>query len=293
MYLPDIELHEARTIDEASDYLGRYAPDVRALAGGTDLLVDLKAGRVKVGHVVSLNRLPELRGLADNGSAFRIGALTTPNELAASPVVRQRFPALLDALRDLAAPQVRNMATVGGNLTSAVPSADLPPIMISLHASVVLRCRSGERSVPLDSFFLGPRRTIMRSDEILTAVLIPPPPKCFGAAYARFALRQANACAVAGVAASVQLDSDGVVVAARIVLGAVASTPLPVECASACLIGRVLDEDSMETAATETMAASKPISDIRASASYRRELVGVLTRRAIESARRRAEGDDS
>ena len=121
MYLPDIELHEARPLDEASEFLTRFSPDVRALAGGTDLLVDLKAGRVKVRHVVSLNRLDELRGLREDAAYFQIGALTTPNELAASLIVRERFPALLDALRELAAPQVRNMATVGGNLTSAIP----------------------------------------------------------------------------------------------------------------------------------------------------------------------------
>jgi carbon-monoxide dehydrogenase medium subunit len=290
VYVPDIELHEARTLDEATDFLTRFSPDVRALAGGTDLLVDLKAGRVKVRHVVSLSRLSELRGLREDEAYFQIGALTTPNELAASPIVRERFPALLDALRDLAAPQVRNMATVGGNLTSAIPSADLPPILISLRATIILRSRSGERCVSLDSFFLGPRRTIMQAGEILTAIRLPYPSGCFGAAYARFSLRQANSCALAGVAASLQLDRDGTVAAARVVLGAVAPTPVLVKPAAANLVGRLVNEDFMEAAASAAMEAASPISDIRGSADYRRDIVGVLTRRALALAHSRAHG---
>lgn len=290
MYLPDIELHGPRTLDEASELLARYSPDVRALAGGTDLLVDLKAGRVKARHVVSLNRIEEMRGLRKEGAFFLVGALTTPNELAASPIVQARFPAVLDALRQLAAPQVRNMATVGGNITSAIPSADLPPILISLHADVVLRSRAGRRCVPLDSFFLGPRRSIMQPDEILTVIRLPEPPEGFGAAYARFALRQANACAVAGVAASLTLDREGIVSAARVVLGAVGPTPLLVDSAVGSLIGRSATEDAMEAAANAAMEAASPISDIRGSADYRRDIVGVLTRRALASAHRRASG---
>ena len=290
MYLPDIELHEAQSLAEATDLLARFSPDVRALAGGTDLLVDLKTGRLQVRHIVSLNRLGELRGLHEDATCFRIGALTTPNELAASEIVRERFPALLDALRDLAAPQVRNMATVGGNLTSAVPSADLPPILISLRAELLLRSQSGERCVPLDSFFIGPRRTIMQAGEILTAIRLPYPSGRFGAAYARYSLRQANACALAGVAASLLLDRGGTVVAARVVLGAVAPTPMIVEPAGASLVGRVMDENGMDDAAGAAMEAASPISDIRGSADYRRDIVGVLTRRALALAHSRAQG---
>jgi carbon-monoxide dehydrogenase medium subunit len=290
VYLPDFEFHEPRTADDASDLLIRHSPDARPLAGGTDLLVDLKARRVHVGHLVSLNRLDELRGLSEEGASFRIGALTTPNELADSPVVRTRFPALLDAVRDLAAPQIRNMATVAGNLASAVPSADLPPILISLHASVELRSRGNTRRLPLEAFFLGPRRTALAPGEILAAVLVPFPPKRFGAAYARFALREANACAVAGVAAGLLLDDGGTVQAARIVLGAVSPTPLLVPAAASRLVGRPLDDTALDEAAAEAFDAASPISDIRGSAAYRREIVGVLARRAVRLAGRRATG---
>lgn len=288
MYLPDIELHEPDSLAQAAELLARHAPHARALAGGTDLLVDLKTGRSQVAHVVSLNRLADLRGVREQPSHLRIGALTTPGELLRAPVIRTRFPAFRDALADMAAPQVRNMATVGGNIASAVPSADLPPILICYRAAVVLHAQTGERSVPLAEFFLGPRRTVMQPGEILTAIHVPFPPRRFGAAYARFALRAANACAVAGVAAAVELEPNGVVRTACLVLGAVAPRPQPVESAAAALAGRVPTPDDIDQAARAAMKAAEPISDLRGSAEYRREVVGVLARRALTDALRRA-----
>lgn len=288
MYLPDMELHEASSLAEASELMRRYAPDARFLAGGTDLLVDLKSGMVSTGHVVSLNRIGELRGVTSTDSELRIGALTTANQLAASPIVRERFPSILDATRDMAAPQIRNMATVGGNIASAVPSADLPPILIVLNASVVLWSPEGERRIPLDSFFTGPRRTARQDDEVLTAIVIPNPPPGLGAAYARFALREANACAVAGVAASVRLDGENVIRRARIAIGCVAPIPKLVESAASLLVGRAAEPDAFEDAAATAAEAAEPISDIRGSAEFRQELVCVLTRRALATATDRA-----
>lgn len=287
MFVPDVELHNARSVAEASAHLDRFAPDVRALAGGTDLLVDLKMGRIRVGHVVSLRRLPELRGITPNQDGVRIGAFTSPNQLAESPLIREHFAALLDSIHQMAAPQVRNMATVGGNVASAVPSADLPPLLIAYRAAALLCSRSAERRIPLESFFLGPRRSVARPDEVLTALHLPLPPPGFGAAYARFSLREANACAVAAVAASLELARDRSIRAARVVLCAVGPVPKLVEDAGESLVGRFLDDDTLAAAATAAMAAAQPISDIRASADYRRELVGILTRRALVAARRR------
>jgi carbon-monoxide dehydrogenase medium subunit len=243
---------------------------------------------VAVSHVVSINRIDELRAISHSDAQLRIGALVTPNQLAASQVVRDRFPAILDATRDLAAPQIRNMATIGGNIASAVPSADLPPIFMVMNASVELWSPQGERRVPLESFFTGPRRTVRKDSEILTAVIVPNPPKSFGAAYARFALRAANACAVAGVAASVQIN-DNIIDAASVAIGSVAPTPKLVEPAATLLVGRPADQDAFDEAATVAMEAADPISDIRASAEYRRELVRVLTRRALTEAANRAQ----
>jgi carbon-monoxide dehydrogenase medium subunit len=198
--------------------------------------------------------------------------------------------ALLDATRQMAAPQVRNLATVGGNIASAVPCADLPPILIALNASVVLWSPRGERAVPLDQFFTGPRQTVRRDDEVLTAVLVPNPPPRFGAAYARFALRDGNAIAVAAVAASLLLNVDGTIRDARIVLGAVAPVSLPAHDAAKLLVNAPPSDESFQRAATAAMAAAQPISDVRGSAEFRRELVGVLTKRSLQSARERASG---
>lgn len=293
MYVPEIELHEATTLEEAAAVLARHAPNARLLAGGTDLLVDLKTGRVSFGHLVSISRIDAVRGICETDDGLRIGALTTITQLDRSPIVRERFSPLLDATGKMAAPQIRNLATVGGNIASAVPCADLPPILTAMNASVVLWSPTGQRTVPLDGFFTGPRRTVRRDDELLTAILVPKLPSGFGAAYARFQLRDGNAVAVAAVAASLMLDRDGIVQDARIVLGAAAPIPLLVESAGARLVGQPPDEEAFHRAAEIARAAAEPISDVRGSADFRRELVAVLTRRALGTSWERARGASS
>lgn len=288
MYLPDIELHECTSFEEAAALMREYGPDARILAGGTDLLVDLKTGRVSYDHLISINRINVLRGVSETGDGLRIGALTTITQLSCSPIIAERFSPILDATRKMAAPQIRNVATVGGNIASAVPCADLPPILTVMNASVVLWSLAGRREVPLDSFFSGPRQTIALPEELLIAVLVPNPPKGFGAAYARFQLRDGNAIAVAAVAASLLLDGDGVVRDARIVLGAVAPIPKFIESAGALLIGKPADQQSFSKAAAIAVKEAEPISDIRGSAEYRRDIVNILTRRALISAAERA-----
>jgi carbon-monoxide dehydrogenase medium subunit len=265
-----------------------FGAQARLLAGGTDLLVDLKINRFEAEHVVSLNRIPGLSGVSAGAGGVRIGALTTVADLAASPIVGERFPAILDATKDMGGPQIRNMATVGGNIANAVPSADLPPALIALRARVTLWSRGGERVIPLEDFFLGPRRTVRRVHEILTEIFVPDPPARCGAAYQRFSLREANALAVAGVAASLKLGGEGLVEEARVCLCAVAPTPKLVPEAEKLLLGAALDDASLGRAAAAAMNACEPISDVRGSAEFRRELVGVLTRRALIAARERA-----
>jgi carbon-monoxide dehydrogenase medium subunit len=315
VHVPDIELHEATTLEEAAAVLARYGTKARLLAGGTDLLVDLKTGRVRVAQLVSISRIDALRGISEADGNLRIGALTTITELDRSPIVRERFSPLLDATRRMAAPQIRNVATVGGNIACAVPCADLPPILTAMNASVVLWSSAGatgslsaradfdlkntggqatsgthgqERLVPLESFFVGPRQTIRRDDEVLTEVLVPRPPPGFGAAYARFQLRDGNAIAVASVAASLALNDDNTVREARIVLGAVAPIPKAVASAGAALTGRPANRDAFDDAAEAAMTAAEPISDVRGTADFRRDLVGVLARQALSTALDRA-----
>ncbi|MBU0618289.1 MAG: xanthine dehydrogenase family protein subunit M [Planctomycetes bacterium] len=288
MYLPDIELHEAVTLEQAAGVLTRYAPNARLLAGGTDLLVDLKTGRAGFDHLVSINRIDELRGISETSEGLRIGALTTVTQLGRSTVVQERFSPILDATSRMAAPQIRNVATVGGNIAAAVPCADLPPILTAMNASVVLWSTKGQREVPLDGFFVGPRRTVLGDNEVLTAILVPKLPPRFGAAYARFQLRDGNTIAVAAVAASLLLGDDDTVQDARIVLGAVAPVPKLVESAAALLVGKSLDAGAFRMAAEAAAAEAEPICDVRGSADFRREIVGVMTRRALTTAHSRA-----
>jgi carbon-monoxide dehydrogenase medium subunit len=288
VHVPDIELHETTTLEEAAAALARYGAGARLLAGGTDLLVDLKTGRARYAHLVSLRRIAALRGVSGNGGGLRIGALTTITQLAQSPVVQERFAPLLDAACKMASVQIRNLATVGGNIAAAVPCADLPPILTAMNASVRLWSPRGERDVSLEAFFAGPRRTVLQADEVLTMVRVPQPPPGFGAAYARFQLRDGNAIAVAAVAAGLLLDEAGRVRDARIVLGAVAPIPKLVDLAGASLVGQPPDEDVFRAAADNAMSAAEPISDVRGSAEFRRELVGVLIRRALTCALGRA-----
>lgn len=290
MYLPDLQLHEPATLGDAIALRTRLGSRARFLAGGTDLLVDLKSGRIEADHLIRIDRLAELRGVIAVDTGVRIGALTTITELDRSPLIAGPYAVVRDATSRMAAPQIRNMATVGGNIASAVPCADLPPVFAALDASVVLFSPDGERSVPMSEFFVGARQTVLREDELLEFIDVPAPGEGFGAAYERFSHREGNAIAVAAVAASLRLDADDTVLEARVALGAVAPTPKLVASAVEPLVGQALDERLLDAAAHAAMHAAEPISDIRGSAEYRRELVGVLTRRALLQSHRRARG---
>lgn len=290
MYLPSINFHRTQSLSEASELLERYGSRSRVLAGGTDLLVDLKAKRVSTDHLISISRIAALKIITHEDDSLRIGALTTITELDESQLVRDRFPSILDATRVMAVRQVRNLATVGGNIASAVPCADLPPILTAINGSVALWSNNGERLVPLDQFFIGARQTVMRKTEILSGVIIPYPGNNFGAAYARFGLREGNAIAVAAVAAGLKLSTNGTIDTANIILGAVSPIPKVAQEASNLLRGERPSDALFAKAANEAVAAADPISDIRGSAAFRRELVAVLTQRALSKALERAGG---
>jgi carbon-monoxide dehydrogenase medium subunit len=288
VYIPNVELHQAATLEEAAALMARYGPEARLLAGGTDILVDLKTGRVAARHLVSLNRIEALRGISETPAGLRIGALTTITELERSATIREKYTPILDAASRMAARQIRNMATAGGNISAAVPCADLPPILTAMNATVTLWYAGREREVALESFHTGPRESVRRHDEVLTSIRVPRPPSGFGAAYARFAQRDGNAIAVASVAASLLLANDGAARDARVVLGAVAPIPKLVAGAARALKGQRPEEAAFRAAAKAARDAAEPISDVRGSAGYRRDLVEVLTRRALRRALDRA-----
>jgi CO/xanthine dehydrogenase FAD-binding subunit len=289
--LSEAEFHEASTLEQAAEMAARWGKQGRFLAGGTSLVVDLKSDRYQTEHVISLNRIAALRGISPAGKGVRIGALTTLGEVATSDLIREKCLVIREAAQEMASPQVRNLGTVGGNIVGAVPCADLPPVMAVSYATLNLWSPSGVRNMPIEAFFVGPRQTVRNTDEVLTEVIVPQAPAKFGAAYARFGLREANAVAVAAVAASLVLKADGKVDKARICLSAVAGKPTLVADAESVLAGKALDQSSLDRAADAAMQIASPISDVRGSANYRRELIGTLTRRALLTAQKRAAGD--
>lgn len=271
--------------------LAAHGPGVKVLAGGTDLLVDLKSAAEAPGVVLDLSRAADLKGIAVTDRGLRIGALTTHSELMRSPLVRTLVPALAEAAHTIGAVQTRNLGTLGGNLVTCVPSMDSGPALLALDARVAIAGPQGTRELALGEFFVGPRRTALAPGELLLEIVVPTAslgkPTCF----LKFGLRKGQALALVNVAASTWIDPDRhAFVAPRIALGAVAPTVIRAPRAEAALEGRPVTPEAMAEAGRIAATEARPISDFRASADYRRELVAVLTRRALASACERAEG---
>lgn len=283
MYLPDFEYLAPENLQEVCTVLAERAPDAVVLSGGTDLMVSMKHGLVEPKILVSLRNLDELRDIRyEQGTGVVIGARATHNEIMNSPVLNERYMSISEAAHSMAAAQVRNTGTIGGNIANAIPSADLPPILISLGATVTLHGCEGERTLPLEDFFTGPRKSVLGPDEVITHVTVPDHPVT-GSTYLKFGLRRAGALAVVGVAAAVNAEGD-VIHDPRIALGAVAPVPLRARKAEAVLEGKKWTEELLEQAGKEAAAESSPISDIRGSEEYRRDMVRIFTRRALRKA---------
>jgi carbon-monoxide dehydrogenase medium subunit len=282
MVISDIALHLPKNLSEAVRLLGELE-EARILAGGTDLLVEIKQGLVMVKNLISLKKIKELRGIEKKGDRIRIGALSTLEEVISDSLINQYIPALADAAASMASFQIRSMATVGGNISSAVPSADLPPTLIAAEATVELHCSDSSREVSLSEFFTGPREMVCGKGELLTSVFIPLPPDETGIAFQKFALREASALAVVNVASKLTIKK-GKIERALIVLGAVAPTPVLASKASGLLCGNTPSDSLFEKAALTAREEGNPISDIRGSIWHRKELIQVLTRRTLDEA---------
>lgn len=287
MILSDIKLHTPRSLREVFALLNRL-PDAHLIAGGTDLLVDIKEGLLDAQNIISIQRIKDLKGITEESGKIRIGALVTPEEIIASSLITRRIPALAEAAQSMASRQVRSIATIGGNIASAVPSADLPPILMAADATIRLQCAESSREVSLPEFFTGPRVTVCQAEEVLVAVIVPLPPNGTGLSYKKFARREANSLAVASTASCLTVKS-GVITRASIVLGAVAPAPILAAKASAILFGQRPSSALFEKAARIAKDEGLPISDLRGSAWYRKELIQVLARRALEEALERAQ----
>lgn len=286
--LSALEYHRPASLEEACMLLQQLGAEAMPLAGGTDVIPDLGRGLKTARHVVSLRDLDELRGIRVESGVLRIGALATPAQIAAADEVSAWRPELLDAVRVFGTPQVRNRATLGGNLCSAASCGDLPPMLIALGAQARLLGPDGERAVALEEFFVGARETRLEPAEVLVDVVVPVRKPREGACYEVFGRRGAGFITVAGVAACVRLGEADLCESARVVLGAVAETPLYVPEAGARLEGRTLDDDALAAAAECARVASRPICDVRGSAEHRADVLEVLATRALRAARERA-----
>ncbi len=273
------EYFEPATLGEASALLARYQGRAQPLAGGTDLLVELKEQLRRADCVVNIKKIPGIEGLSfDPRQGLRIGALATAREIEVSPIAIQHYSSLVQAARELGSIQVRNRATIVGNVCRASPSADTLPPLIADGAVVHIARGNATRQVLLEEFFTGPGKTVLKPDELVTEIVVPAPAPRTGKAYIKHGRRKAMELATVGVA--VTLSEKDV----RIVLGAVAPTPIRARRAEELLRGKTLTAELIEKAAIAAASEARPISNVRASAGYRREMVGVLTRRAIRMA---------
>jgi len=282
------EFAAARNSIEALALLARAGPDARLLAGGTDLLVELKTASRPPALVIDLSRAADLRDIALTDEGIAIGAAVTHEEILRSPLIRKWLPAVADASRSVGAVQTRALATLGGNLVSCVPSMDGGPVLLALDALVTLAGPAGRRRIALEQFFLGPRRTALGPGELLLEIVVPRRNLGKPADFQKFGLRKGQALALVNVAASFRLGEDGACVEPRIALGAVAPTVMRAVQAENALAGRPTSDEALREAGRAAAIEARPITDFRASTGYRRDLIAVLTRRALENVRARA-----
>jgi carbon-monoxide dehydrogenase medium subunit len=284
--MPPFEYVRATDTAHALSVLGRYAGRARVLAGGTDLLVELKTAQRTPDVLLDVSRVARLKCIERTEKGLQIGALATHAAIASSDLVRSTCAAVAQAADAIGAVQTRNAGTIGGNLMTCVPSMDSGPPLLALDASIVLASERGERQLPLGEFFVGPRRTAARPDELLTQILIPEESLCMPMTFLKFGLRRGQALALVNVAAGFFSGEDaGVFRSPRIALGAVAPTVIRAFEAEGRLKDRRVDSRAIREAAAVAAAEASPIDDFRASAAYRRSLIAVLVRRALEEAR--------
>jgi len=285
--LQEINYEVPTTVAQAVTMLKRHGEKARPLVGGTDLMIQMRAGVRRPEYVVDLKHIKELRQIKfDAKKGLRLGAAVPCIEVYESELMRKNYPGLTEAAHLIGSLQIQNRASVGGNLCNGSPAADTTPALIALGAKAVI---SGgkTRQVAVEDFITAPQRTVLKPNEILVEFLIPAPKPHSADAYLRFIPRNEMDIAVVGVGTSLTLDGE-VVKAARIGLGAVGPTPIFAKKAADSLIGKTLDNAAIEAAAQLAIEAATPIDDMRGTAEFRKHVTGVLTRRTIQIAAERA-----
>ncbi len=286
----DVRYAAPGTLDEAVALLAGANGKGRVLAGGTDLLVQMRAGTAAPGLIVDVKKIPEMMTIADlGGGAFRVGAAVPCAEISEHEALCAAWPGVVEAIDLIGSTQVQGRASAGGNLCNASPAADSIPAMIAAGAVVAIQGPKGRRELPVEKICAGPGKTTLTPGEIVVSITLPKRPKGSGDAYLRLIPRTEMDIAVVGCGVSLTMDK-GKVTAARVGLGAVAPTPLLVEAAGAALVGSTLDDEALEKAAAACRAVCKPIDDKRGTIVYRTKIAGVLLKRAAKIAAERAGG---
>ena len=283
----DIRYEAPQTVAQAVQLLATD-PNAKIFAGGTDLLVQFRAGVRKPTAFVDVKRIPELTSVTIDRDGLRLGAAASAAEICEHDELKRLWPGLAEAVNLIGSTQIQGRATVGGNLCNASPAADTTCALIVNRAACVIAGPNGERTVAVESFCTAPGKTVLERGELLVAIRVPRPAARTADAYLRLIPRTEMDIAVAGAGVSVTVDADGVCIAARVAIAAVAPTALVVADAAQVLIGSRVDEGALELAAQASMAAARPISDKRGTTAYRKSMAGVLTRRAAAIAAERA-----
>ena len=283
------EYFSPRTLDEAIALLQKLGPEAKLLSGGQSLIPMMKLRLVSPEYIVDINRIPGLDYISESDGHLKIGALAREHQLESSETVQTKFPIIADTAKVIADPLVRSQATVCGNLAHGDPANDHPATMLALGATVVATGPKGQREISIDDFFPGLFTTALEAEEILTEIRVPIPPPKSGGAYLKLE-RKVGDFATAGVAVQIALDDTGACKNAGIGLTNVGMTPIKAKQAEAFLNGKQLDDATIQQAAELAASESQPMDDIRGSADYKRDLVRVLTARALTTALGRAKG---
>lgn len=279
-----IQYFRPKTLEEVLHAARRMRGLTKYVAGCTNIIPDMRASALSPKLLVDLSGLKGLNSIKENGESISIGALTTIAEIETSEIIRQKAPLLSLAAKQLGNPLVRNRATIGGNLADASPAADMAPPLLALEASIHTRnSRGGRRKIPLDKFFLGPNKTCLLKDEIITKITFSVPNAAAHGSYMKLGLRNATAISVVSLAVLLELKRN-VCQKARVALGAVAPTPIRAYQVEKNLEGAVINPEAIQESSSLLTKEISPISDIRASAEYRRWVTSVLFRRAIREA---------
>ncbi len=291
LLLPKFDYEEPKNLKEALQIFSELKGKAKVIAGGTDLIVNMKKGIVSPRLLVSLRRIDLLRAVDTKAAGIEIGSHATVSELAASGTFAGAMAVIGRAAASLGSPLIRNRATAGGNIVTARPAADLPPALMVLGAKVELKSAGKKRTIALDGFFKGPGSTVMNDDEVLTKILVPGLPPFTGTDYMKLGHRAALEIAIVAVAARITLDNPGGVIKdARVVLSAVAPKAVHAVAAEKFLLGEKPAEKLFAEAAKRAMDDAIPIDDIRGGAAYRRDMVEILTKRALRMAAAGARG---